>query len=488
MSEQAMDLRRSVQIVRRHRILIGVVALLGLLVGAAYSVLRPPALTSTALVVLPQAAQSNLAPGETGPDGYMATQIVIASSDPVLSGALANLGPDTSLQALRGEVQVKSPTPNILSISAKGTTAAQAEDRANAVAISYVAYITSGHSAFGPVSAHVLNAATSATGRTLLLQVAYSLIGAVLGAVLGLFAALAIRSRDRRLVGRDDIANSIGVPVLASFPVGHPADAAGWVRLLEDYQPGDLYGWRLRHVLQQLGMAGVNVHNGSENGGPALAVVSLSSDPRALALGPQLVAYAASLGIPAALVIAPGEDTTAAATLRTACAAPLPASSERSRYLRAAVSDRADVARRLNAAVTVVVVVVDSQTPQMAGTIPTTATVIGVSAGAASAEQLARVATSAAADGREIAGILVADPEPTDHTTGRIPQPLQPSQHRWSTRPKDTITESRRLLDQTAGGRGPVSAGAGPSWPTAAQGPGQSPSMMRIFPDSRGLL
>jgi capsular polysaccharide biosynthesis protein len=451
MNEQAMDLRRSVQVVRRHKILVSVVTLLGLLAGVGYTVLRPPMLTSTALVVLPQALSSEQLPGATGPDGYMATQIVIASSDPVLTGALATLGPATPLQTLRNDVQVKSPTPNILSISASGTNASQAEARANAVANSYVAYITSRHSLFGPVSAHVLNPATSATGQTLVLRVAYGLGGAVLGALLGVFAAFAISRRDQRLMSRDDIANSIGVPVLASFPVSHPADAAGWVRLLEDYQPGDLYGWRLRHALQHLGMAGVNVHNGSDRGSSSLAVVSLSSDTGALALGPQLAAYASSLGIPTALVIGPQEDTTVAATLRTACAAPLPDSSERSRYLRAAVSDRGDVVRRLNAVLTVVVIVVDSQTPQVTGTIATTATVIGVSAGGATAQQLARVATSVAADGREIAGILVADPEPTDHTTGRIPQPIRPAQHRLAARPKDTITEIKRLIDQTSG-------------------------------------
>ncbi len=58
--------------------------------------------------------------------------------------------------AARSEVQVKSPTPNILSISAEGTSAAQAEARANAVASSYVANITSTPHAFGSVSAHVL--------------------------------------------------------------------------------------------------------------------------------------------------------------------------------------------------------------------------------------------------------------------------------------------------------------------------------------------
>ena len=448
MSEQAVDLQRSRQIVRRHKVIIGVVTVLGLLAGAAYIVLRPATLTSTAVVVLPQAAQSNLLPGQTGPDSYMATQIIIASSDPVLSAASAQLSPPMSVLALRSEIQVKSPTPNLLSISAKGTSAAQAEARANAVATSYVSYITSAHNAFGPVSAHVLNRAVSATGNASERRLIYALLGAVLGALIGVVAAFALNRADRRLYRRDEIAGAINVPVLASVPVGHPADAAGWARLMEDYKPGDLYGWRLRHALQQLGMDGTNVYSA---GGSSLAVVSLSSDPRALALGPQLAVYAASLGIPTALVLGPHEETTATATLRTACDAALPGSSRRPSQLLVTVSDRSDIDGQLNASLTVVVIVVDGQTPQVAGTMGTTATVIGVSAGAATAEQLARVAMSAAADGREIAGILVADPEPTDRTTGRIPQPPrlarppQAPQQKPSTRPKDTtITEIRR--------------------------------------------
>jgi capsular polysaccharide biosynthesis protein len=441
MSQQAPDLARSVQIVRRHKILIGVVTVLGLLAGGAYSVLRPPTLTSTALVVLPQAAPSNLLPGQTGPDAYMATQIVIASSNPVLSAARADLPRVPSLQALRSEVQVNSPTPNLLSISARATSAVQAEARANAVATSYVAYITSRHNAFAPVSAHVLNRATSATGSAAVRRLIDALLGVIAGALLGMIAAIAIRRRDRRLFTRDDIANALGVPVLASVPVGHPADAVGWVRLLEGYRPGDLYGWRLRHALQQLGTAEVTAHDGRGHARSSLAVVSLSSDPRALALGPQLATYAASLGIPTTLVIGPHEDTTAVATLRTACAAPLPLSSERSSHLWTTALDRGDAGAQLNAVLTVVVVVVDGQAPQVAGTMRTTATVIGVSAGAATAEQLARVALSAATDGREIAGIFVADPEPTDPTTGRIPQPPRRPHNRLLTVPEDAVTE-----------------------------------------------
>ena len=54
MSQQALDLRRSIQIVRRHRILVGVMVVLGLLGGVAYAMLKPPMFTSTALIALPR--------------------------------------------------------------------------------------------------------------------------------------------------------------------------------------------------------------------------------------------------------------------------------------------------------------------------------------------------------------------------------------------------------------------------------------------------
>ena len=91
-----------------------------------------------------------------------------------------------------------------------------------------------------------------------------------------------------------------------------------------------------------------------------------------------------------------------------------------------------------------VVTVVDAQTPQVADMMRTTATVLGVSAGATTAEQLARIASSLAADGREIAGILVADPEPADHTTGRIPDQPRSAQYRPPARLKSMTTEMRR--------------------------------------------
>ena len=62
----------------------------------------------------------------------------------MLTGAMRQLHPPVSLHdRCDSRVQVKSLTPRIISISAQGKTAAQAESIANAVANSYVAYISS---------------------------------------------------------------------------------------------------------------------------------------------------------------------------------------------------------------------------------------------------------------------------------------------------------------------------------------------------------
>ena len=154
MSQQALDLRRSVQVVRRHRKLFGAIVALGLLIGAAYAVLKPPMLTSTALVVLPQASAQNAqsaSGASTGPD--IATQVVVAGSIPVLTGALPHVRPAMSMQTLQNNVQVTSVADSILSISATGATAADAEATANAVANSYIAYVTAATSPVGHVSA-----------------------------------------------------------------------------------------------------------------------------------------------------------------------------------------------------------------------------------------------------------------------------------------------------------------------------------------------
>lgn len=435
MTQQPLDLRTSMRLVRRHKFLVGIVLLLGILGGAGYAVHYPPMLSSTALVELPQTQQSTSAgagTANTGPDPYTATQEVIAGSSDVLTAALPAIHPAISLTALRQDVQVGSLTPYVISITAKDKDAGTAEAMANAVANSYVHYIGTANSAVGRVSAQLLEPATTAAGPTLVKSlITYALVGAISGGLIGAVIAIAIGRNDRRLRERNEIADAIGVPILVSLPVTHPSDAGGWTELIQHYQPEIVDAWRLHKALRDLGVAGVRPSDLGAASGSSLTVLSLSSDRRALALGPQLAVFAAAQGIPTTLVVGPQQDTNVTAALRAACATPPP---QRPGNLQVAVIDQYRGDQLPPAALTVVVSVVDGATPGVAGTVPTTMTVLGVSAGAVTAGQLARVAAAAAAANRDVVGILLADPDSGDQTTGRLPQLARSGRHQMPTR------------------------------------------------------
>jgi capsular polysaccharide biosynthesis protein len=444
MSEKALDLRRSMQIVRRHKFLVGFVVVLGIAAGAAYAVLKPPMLTSTALVALQEPTsvqQSNNNTTTTGGvDTFTATQEIVAGSYPVLSGALPYVRPAMSLDELRHNVQIGSPSSAFISVDAKGKNAADAEATANAVANSYIRYVSSPHSAVGRVQAQLLESASIATGPTPVKQmIIYGLAGGLAGALIGVIVALAVGRNDRRVRARDEIANSIGIPVLASVPVAHPSAARGWTKLFESYKPAAVHSWQLRTALQQLGMPGLGLDRPGYNGNGS----SFYDNDRASMYNGD--GFGASQGIPTALVIGPQQDAGPAATLRTACAVPLHEESMHQGRLRLIAYDEGGgFDMQPDTALLVVVAVVDSRAPKMPDTMRTNVTVIGVSAGAATAEQLARAAVVAGADGREITGILVADPDPTDQTTGRISHLGRPARRGLPNRLRGVVTEIKR--------------------------------------------
>jgi capsular polysaccharide biosynthesis protein len=440
---QPLDLRKSFSIIRRLKAVVGLFAAAGLLAGVAYAALNPPQLSSTAVVSFPASVLST------------STEVVIADSYPVLAAASASLSPPVSVGKLQSEVQAKSLTTYLISITATGGTAAEAEAAANAVAKSYIAYVGDRRSPVQHVVAELFQPAIAAgTPSRLESMLMDGLIGAVIGALVGSIVSLAVGRKDRRLRERDQIANSLGVPVLASVPVGHPSDPAGWANFLENYKPKAVHAWQLRTVLRYLGIVnqtfaqppddgGVRAMPTGDGDGVSVTVMSLSSDSGALALGPQLAVFAASQGIHTALVIGPQQDADATAALRTACDVPLSSPPLPSR-LRIIVSDDQYVDEQKEVALTVAVAVVDGHAPKMPATARTAVTVIGVSSGRVTAEQLARAAVAAGADGREVTGILVADPELTDKTTGRVPHLTRPPRRRLPSRLKGLVTEIRQ--------------------------------------------
>ena len=78
------------------------------------------------------------------PTHDIATDVVMAASDPVLNGALRQLRPAPTLLELRHDLKVKSITANIISFTATARTAKQSEATANAAATSFLRLANAG--------------------------------------------------------------------------------------------------------------------------------------------------------------------------------------------------------------------------------------------------------------------------------------------------------------------------------------------------------
>ena len=113
MSEQALDLKGSVQIVRRHWPAVTVVAALGLAAGLGFSALNRPQVSSTALVQFSSRTQT------------AQTEAVIARSSTVLARAIPAVQPRPSISQMAAAVQVRTTAPGILSVIAQARTAPQ---------------------------------------------------------------------------------------------------------------------------------------------------------------------------------------------------------------------------------------------------------------------------------------------------------------------------------------------------------------------------
>jgi hypothetical protein len=435
MSGQALDLVRSAQIVWRLRRLVAAFIALGFLGGAVYTAVSPAVYQADAFVAISASVS-------------IAKQEALVNSPLVLAPALNGVDRGVPLTTLRSRVFAKTADAGLMMVVAEASTASQAISTANVVARSYVAVTTAANSpASGSVvPVQLFRLATGASGTSLRWRLFYAAgTGVLAGVLLGLSVAVAVGRGNRWLRERDDFADSIGVPVMASVRVRHPARRGGWTKLLGSYEPGAADAWRLGHVLRQLDAAGDGLAGddslgyGSLGYGSSVAVLSLAQDRKALALGPQLAAFAAKQGLPVTLVVDSRQGGKVTKALRAACArAAGPAGPGRPAV--AVINPDED---RLPAdGLVIVAAVVDGTAPRVAATIRTTTTILGATSGAVTARQLTRVAASAAGDGRDITGILVADPDPDDPTTGRLPQLARLGSRPMPTRMTTAVTET----------------------------------------------
>jgi capsular polysaccharide biosynthesis protein len=408
--QQPMNLRGAAKVTRRYKYLVGVLTLIGILLGVGYALVTPPKLSSQAIVVLPK------------PIPNIQTQVLIAGSDPVLTGALASLGSNDSLQSLKKSISVAEDTPNAISFIAKANTAAEAENEANSVAASYISYTTSDRSPVAVNQANILVNGTTATGKSKLDNILIDGgIGLLAGLVIGLIAAAARDRGNPRLRQRGQIARAAGAPVLAGLAGGSPAgrgrakkswNARTWAKFFSEFEPLGGSTWQLRGVLDRLTAAGT---------GPSdlVTVVSAASDRGALTLGAKLAAFAAKTGTPTALVVGPQAPPADASGLRSIAAAGGKSGNLMVRAADPAAEDWSQEDAELNV---VIVTVADATpaVPEVAGTGPT---LLAVTAGALSGPELARVAAAVRRTGAVITGVIVGDPEEDDQTTGRAPAP-----------------------------------------------------------------
>ncbi|MBI4940648.1 MAG: hypothetical protein HY830_07875 [Actinobacteria bacterium] len=249
-------------------------------------------------------------------------------------------------------------------------------------------------------------------GRRLLVWVP---AGAAAAVTLAVALMLLASRRDPRMTLRDEIADAVGSPVLAASRSHPQRTVAGWRVLLRVYEATPVESWALRQVLRALAAADPRPERKGEvrpriEHPRSLTVVSLDGDARALSLGPQLAAFAASVGIATRLVAGPGQDRSAAlwaAVASDVATHPRP-------HLTIGPEEPGEAAD-----LTVVLVVVDRNAPTLGGAPPSATTVLVVASAAASEQELARVAVAVDDAGRRIDGVVVADPDRTDRTSGR---------------------------------------------------------------------
>ena len=437
---QTLDLRRSAQIVWRRKAVVFAVAVLGLLFSVVFAMFHPPVYTGSTFVAVP-------------PTVSIGTQALIMNSEPVLVSAARRADLGEPVAKLRGRIRVTSAAYELMSVSAQGASPAQAERVVNAVTLAYIAYVGSPASPVGQVPTRLMARATFAVGPTPTMRLAASVVPGVLsGLLVGIIIALAAGRADRRLRERDEIANAITVPVLASVRARRPAAGASWAETADHSPPGAAEAAdtrRLRKVLRELGVADVDGADSGPIGDHALAVITLAGDRTALSLGPRLAAAAAA-AVPTALVIDqyPGANPSAPAR-RMGLPRMVTGSQRNRRHLAArtldlVVRERDGDSPPEPGRLSVVVAVVDRKAPSVAQTLRAATTVLGVTSGAATAEELARVVASAVGDGRVVSGILVANPSRLDQTTGRVAHLAQPGQNMMPTRMTDAVTGTRR--------------------------------------------
>lgn len=178
-------------------IALGGAALCGLMAGITVAALYSPVFKSTALVIVtaPKPLPAvGLYPMANGIDSYITAQEAVVKSPAVLTGALPNVHPVMLLEQLRHDITVGNPTNNVISITAEGRSASDADSTVMAVERSYASYIGSPSGLTGQATLLQLTPTPNGTWPIEPVLIA-GLIGVPVGGLIGIVLPIAMKRR-----------------------------------------------------------------------------------------------------------------------------------------------------------------------------------------------------------------------------------------------------------------------------------------------------
>ncbi len=144
MSEQTLDLRRVLWLLRRHRGTVVACVLVGALTPVMVMLLRPSSYAATSLVLVPTSTSNgSSATSAGGSANSNVTDSAIAESASVLNEAASRMAPHITLQEAQSRVSASAVGTNIVQITATGPSPRAAEALSNAVADRLVVFVTS---------------------------------------------------------------------------------------------------------------------------------------------------------------------------------------------------------------------------------------------------------------------------------------------------------------------------------------------------------
>lgn len=166
MNEQPLDLKIAFRAIWRRRLWVFAITVLALAAGVAYAHETPSEPAAETIVLLPSSDVSGA--GNVSP--YTQTQIIIATSTPVLAAAGSAVSPPESAGALRAAVTAQGVSQDVLQIKVLASTVARAEALANAVATNYIAYVNKAASSANATVNALQQQSTALTKQFLSLQ------------------------------------------------------------------------------------------------------------------------------------------------------------------------------------------------------------------------------------------------------------------------------------------------------------------------------